>query len=115
MGTDAPKVSHPKPNGKMVTFYLGRSINGTPIPGKGDLVQTVRLNGHEYEVTFGARNTVPEEVYQVFKDAQSRSRVPDMDKALRAPRPMQGGGGSGYVKWETDCDYELELISKEGT
>jgi len=37
-----------------------------------------------------------------------------MDKAQRAPRPMQGERGSGYVKYETQCDYELELI-KEGT
>jgi hypothetical protein len=98
----------------MVEFYLGRTIRGVNMPDNGQMKQTVRLNGYPYEITFGARNKVPREVYQVFLDSQSRSIVPDMDKAQRAPRPMQGDHGSGYVKYETQCDYEIELI-KEGT
>ena len=115
MGTDAPKPTHPQPKGPMVTFYLGRTIRGVNIPGNGQMEQVVKLNGYSYPIKFGARNTVPEDVYKVFLDSQSRSRVPDLEKAQRAPRPMQGLGGSGYVKYETECDYELELISKEGT
>ena len=111
-GAVAP--THPKPNGPMVEFYLGRTIRGVTIPGTGVMKQTVRLNGYAYEVTFGSRNKVPKEVYQVFLDSQSRSVVPDLEKAQKAPRPMQERGGSGYVKYETQCDYELELI-KEGT
>ena len=114
MGTDIPQPTHPKPSGPMVEFYLGRTIRGVNIPGEGQMTQTVRLNGYPYEITFGARNKVPKEVYQVFLDSKSRTLVPDLEKAQRAPRPMQGSSGSGHVKWEYQGDYEIELI-KEGT
>jgi hypothetical protein len=108
---------HPKPSmdaDNMVEFFLGRSYLGVPIPGKGTPVQTVTINGHDFEVEFGKRNRVPREVYQVFVDAQSRSVVPDMEKAERAPRANPNGrGGSGYVKYDTLPNYELDLI-KEG-
>lgn len=95
-------------------FYLGRSVRGTPIPGNGVPTQTVKLNGYDYEVRFGKRNRVPREVYQLFVDSQSRSVVPDMERAERAPRANPNGlGGSGYIKYDTQCDYEIELI-KEG-
>ena len=111
---DNPQPSHPKPSGKMVTFYLESSVNGVSIPGTGQMEQTVRLNGYPYKITFGAKNTVPHEVYQVFLDSQSRSVVPDLEKAQKAPRPMQGDRGSGYVKYETQGDYKTVLI-EEGT
>ena len=111
----APQPTHPKPSTdpeNMVEFFLSRSVRGVPIPGSGNPVQTVMINGYPFEVKFGARNRVPREVYQVFKDAQSRSIAPNLADAERVPKPMVGSR-MGYADVDTLCDYEMELI-KEG-
>ncbi len=96
----------------MVEFFLSRSVRGVQIPGAAKPVQTVMINGYPFDVTFGARNRVPREVYQVFKDSQSRSIEPNLADAERVPKPMVGSR-MGYSDVDTLCDYEMELI-KEG-
>jgi len=108
---------HPKPSmaeDNMVEFFIGRSYMGVPIPGNTTPIETPSINGHQFRIEMGKRNRVPREVYELYKNAQSRSVVPDMDKAERAPRQdPEGHGGSGYQKTVTLPNYEIELI-KEG-
>lgn len=116
MVTETGRVTHPKPSlaeENMVEFFIGRSYMGVPIPGTETPVEYPSINGHVFRVEMGKRNRVPREVYELYKNAQSRSVVPDMERAERAPRPADASGGSGYVKTVTLPNYEIELI-KEG-
>ena len=115
MGSTVGNPTHPRPStdaDNMVEFWLGRTVNGVTIPGNGTPVQKVTINGHDFEVKFGARNRTPREVYEVFKNANSRNVLPDLAALERAPKPMTDHrmGGSDF---RTLPDYELELL-KEG-
>lgn len=101
---------HPKPHGVETELYLGRNVRGATLEGTGTPTLQVGINGYNFDMTMGEKNTVPKEVYHVLLDSQSRTRVPDVEKAERAPRPS---GTGGYSKLETLCDYEVALI-KEG-
>ena len=106
--------THPRPCGPMVAFYLARSIQGQAIPGNKDVVQTCKINGYPYEIKFGAENTVPREVYEVFQNSLSRTVIPDLTKAMRNPRQMSNPmDGSGYKTTEQVQDYEMHLIKEE--
>jgi hypothetical protein len=110
MGTEASKApTHPKPSGKMVELYLGRNVRGATIDGPGIPILKVGINGYDYELKMGEKNTVPYEVYQQLMNAKSRTVVPDVERAERAPRPL----GQGYSKEETLCDYEVVLTKEE--
>ena len=109
MGKDGQAPSHPKPHGKPVEFYLGRNVRDATIEGTGTPVLRVGINGYKYELRMGEKNTAPKEVYDLLLSSQSRTVVPDLERAERAPKP----DGQGYTKAETLCDYEVALI-KEG-
>ena len=110
MGTEAPKLpTHPKPSGKMVEFYLGRNVRGATVDGTGIPILKVGINGFDYELKMGERNKAPREVYEQLMNSQSRTVVPDVEKAERAPKSALGS----YTKVETLCDYEVVLIDKE--
>lgn len=79
--------SHPPPSGKMVKILLDRSIRGNALP-EGDQYLNVGPNGYNFRVPFGKVCEVPEEVVQIIKDSQSRTKVVDVDKAMQQPRPM---------------------------
>ena len=116
MGIDAVAPSHPKPNEKdTVTFYLGRGIRGVATQTDRQQYVPVGVNGYNYTLKMGAKNTVPRDVYQQLMNSRSRSVVVDLEKAQKSPQPWAGGGfGSNSPKrYETLMDYEIELI-KEG-
>ena len=110
MGTEGHKPTHPKPHGPQVEFYLGRNVRGATIVGTGTPILRVGINGYKYELKMGEKNTAPREVYDLLLSSQSRTVVPDLERAERAPRQ---DGQPGYTKHETLCDYEVALI-KEG-
>ena len=114
MGANAKAPSHPKPDGPMVEFYLGRNVRGAQVDGTGIPILRVGINGYEYDLKMGENNRVPKEVYLQLLNSRSRTVVPDVERAERAPRPMAGPtGGSGYTKEETLCDYEIAFIKEE--
>ena len=107
--TAAP--THPRPSGPEVEIYLGRNVRGATVDGPGTPILKVGINGYDYELKMGERNRVPREVYEQLMHSRSRTVVPDVERAERAPKPA----GHSYLKEETLCDYEVVLISKEGT
>ncbi len=110
----ASAPSHPKTHGPMVEFFLGRSVRGVQIPGDGVPEQVVRINGYPYTVQFGKRNRVPEEVYQAFLDSRSRPIRSLDENAKLAPKTPENLGLNYSATRGMECDYEIELISKEG-
>lgn len=103
---------HPKPDGNdSVEFYLGRTVRGTQIPGSGHQYQDVNVNGYSYRVYFGKKNTVPRAVYEVFKNAQSRS-IQTLDDRSKVAPGSKDALTLNYSN-ETVCDYDIELL-KEG-
>ena len=94
----------------MTKFYLGRNVRGATLDGEGTPILKVGINGFDYELRMGETNEAPYEVYQQLMNSKSRTVVPDVAKAERAPKPL----GQGYIKMETLCDYEVALIDKEG-
>ena len=113
MGTEQVVPSHPRPHGPMVKFYLGKSIRGVAIPGNGQMVQSMNINGYTEKLTFVAVNELPREYYEVLMNSQSRSIVPDLEKAIKVPHNTGGIMGSGYLKEEVLCDYEVQLIKED--
>ena len=113
MGTDGPKPTHPKPSGPEVEFYLGRNVRGAAVDGAGTPLLVVGINGYNYELKMGETNRAPKEVYEQLMNSRSRTVVPDVERAERAPRPSAGRAGSGYTKEESLCDYEIALIKEE--
>ena len=113
MGANPGSPRHPKPSGPMVEFYLGRNVRGAQVDGSGVPILVVGINGYDYELKMGEKNTAPREVYEQLMNSRSRTVVPDVERAERAPRPMAGRAGSGYVKEESLCDYEVALIKEE--
>ena len=109
MGTNAVPKVHPKPTGKMVEIYLGRTVRGASIDGPGNPELRVGINDYQFDLKMGQRNVVPYEVYQQLLNSRSQTKVPDVERAERAPRPA----GMGYTKLETICDYEVELIKED--
>ena len=110
MGTNAGQPTHPKPNGKEVEFYLGRNVRGATLEGTGIPILRVGINGYDYELRMGEKNKAPREVYEQLLNSRSRTVVPDLERAERAPRPA---GMPGYWKEETLCDYEVALIKED--
>src|SRR2546427_491993 len=113
VGTSNQSPSHPKPDGPMVEIYLGRNVRGASVEGSGIPILKVGINGYDYELKMGEKNKVPREVYEQLMNSRSRTVVPDVERAERAPRPASGLAGSGYTKEETLCDYEVALIKEE--
>ena len=114
MGKDAVSPTHPKPSGPMVELYLGRGIRGVTSQGTQEQFVPVGINGYNYMLKMGARNTVPKEVYDQLMNSRSRTVVVDAEKAARNPRQPLGQHREDIMKTETLMDYEVELISKEG-
>ena len=91
-------------------IYLGRTVRGAAMDGSGIPILKVGINGFNYELKMGERQRVPYEVYQQLLNSASRTVVPDLERAERAPKPL---GASSYTKVESLCDYEVVLIDKE--
>lgn len=105
--------NYPKPSeakGDMVEIYLGRNVRGAQLEGQGTPILPVDINAYSYELRMGEKNVVPRDVYQQILNSQSRTLVPDMEKAEKSPRPF---GQPGHVIEQSLCDYEVALI-KEG-
>ena len=116
MGQGAVSPSHPKPDEKdVVTFYLGRGIRGVASTANPEQYVPVGINGYDYRLKMGAKNTVPRSVYDQLMNSRSRTVVVDLEKANKAPRAWNGGGGvsNSPKRYETLMDYEIEFI-KEG-
>ena len=92
----------------MTKFYLGRNVRGATLEGEGTPILKVGINGFDYELRMGETNEAPYEVYQQLMNSQSRTQVPDLARAERAPKPF----GQGSTKLETLCDYEVALIEE---
>jgi hypothetical protein len=113
MGQEGNIPSHPQPNGPPVTFYLGKGIRGASVVSDHDQFLPVGINGYQYKLKMGARNTVPKEVYQVLMNSRSRSVVVDVEKASRHPRPFGTPPTQDQLRYEQLADYEIELIKEE--
>ena len=110
MGTNAGNPTHPRPHGPEVEFYLGRNVRGATQEGTGTPILVVGINGYNYELKMGEKNKAPREVYEQLMNSRSRTIVPDLERAERAPKSTLGI----YTKEESLCDYEVALI-KEGS
>jgi len=73
---------HVKPSGRDVEFFLSANNQYR----KGEHIP-VSINGFDYVATVGQRNTLPEEVVAVLKNAKSSTTVPELDRY----NPDKGG------------------------
>lgn len=101
------KDKHSRPSGPDTEFFL----SANPQYRKGERIP-IRINGHEYEATVGARNTLPKEVVEVLQNAKSSTNVPDLDRT----NPDRGGmprkqddffNPSTKVDYQSDFDIEI--------
>lgn len=103
-------MTHPRPGGPPVEFYLGRSIRGIQVQEPQEV--KINVNGFEYAAVTGQKNKLPKEVVDVLLNAKSGTRVVDVAEAERNPR-SQSAFGRPPTKLEYLNDYEIEVI-KEG-
>lgn len=113
MGTENTST-HPKANGPMVRFFLGRSIRGASLGDDREQFVPVGINGHaNYNLQMGKEHTVPREVYEQLMNSASRTVTVDVDKAQRDPRAQESIRQPNHLKTMTLQDYEVHLIEKE--
>ena len=104
----SPKKDYPKPSGEMVTFYLGVP----PQYKKGERLK-LSINGYDYMVTFGQRNTAPSEIVALLKNCASRTSVPDLEKTDPSKRGVPRDSSQFFnpeMKVMEHFDYDVEVL-----
>lgn len=103
----AAKDKHCKPSGEDVTFFFSANAQYK----KGESIP-VKINGYEYNIKVGAKNTAPKEVLDVLKNCKSQTVVPDLSRT----NPDRGGvprrqedfyNPVTTVEYQSDFDIEI--------
>lgn len=97
---------HERPSGKEVEFFLSANNQYK----KGERIP-ISVNGHDFVATVGQRNSLPEEVVSVLRNAKSTTTVPELSRY----NPDKGGmprkqedffRPSTEVVYQSDFDIE---------
>lgn len=104
-----PSKKHGRPEGPEVEFYLGANSQYK----KGERIP-VKVNGHRYLVTVGAKNSMPSEVVEVLQEAKSHTLVPDLDRydpSRRGVPRKEEEFGNVQRKVSEQSDFDIEILN----
>ena len=110
MAATLPRDKHSAPKGPMVKILIENHVRGVNNLDE-NAVLPVSINGFTKYIPMGKPTEVPEEYVALLETCKSRTKVPDVAKAERAPRPQALYHDPGEQEtWEYHQDYRVHRL-----